>query len=376
MYWPSRERRSSLLQLVFPALSILITTSTVLLAAALPSRVEGPRPLCGSTYAPPFANQGDAAPRVCSLARPRNYTPKHRGIGFEILDLESDACFVSDDSYRLLDEIVEGVSKRVPLAQPSDERTKVEQVYAVSRATGDVLAEKGFGLYIPTETLGDALVARNAPGEAPRHIFDCDTGSMILLTVAESLSLAASLVEITLPSGSGHNYVRWHISDTTSIDWDTNGRAPCTTPSNLPSFQGKSLTRDQTISYVLAVRAQTWERKRSFVQAIADYRDAIRLFPDRPGAFNNFAWLIATKEFEGRSSHKAEGLRAANEAVALQRTPNHLDTLACVSAFLGDFNAALNYESEALRGEPSNEVFKRRLEQFQGQSPKDCTGAD
>jgi hypothetical protein len=360
---------------------ILAMTSTALFAAPSPLREKLAPATCGSMYAPPFADRNDAGRRTCGAPGPRNYTSKHRGIGFDILNLESEACFVPDASYRLLDDIVDTVVKRLskanPPANPPQDSgdARVGQVLKVSQITGDVLAEKGFGLYIPTHTLGDALEPRNAAGEEPRHIIDCDASSFILLTVADSLSLPASLVEITLPGGSGHNYVRWQVSPDTAVDWDTNGRAQCTTPTNIPSFQGKSMSRDQTLSYALTLRVPLWKSKGLFDRAVGDYREAIRLFPEHPYAYNNFAWLVATKDFQGRAGYKNEAVAAASKAVAINRTPDYLDTLACAYAFTGDFAQAAAMENEALAGEPSNKEFSERLKQFQASSPKDCTGA-
>ena len=314
---------------------------------------------------------------VRGVASPRNYTPKHQGIGFEALNLESEACFVPDSSFELLDAIVSEVIRRLPSTNTSaTPDTHADRVLAISKTTGDVLAEKGFGLYIPTDTLGDALTKRNKPGEPPRHIFDCDTGALILLTVADSMSVAASMVEITLSSGNGHNYVRWPIDTGVAIDWDTNGRGACATPKNLPAPQGESMSRDQTMAYLLTVRAQVFERGKSFARASEDYRKGIKLFPERAGGYNNFAWMIATKEFQERSAMKQEGLEAAEHAVSINRTPNYLDTLACSYAFAGDFVKAAKYEDEASKKEPGNKVFQSRFEQFNASSPKDCTGAE
>jgi tetratricopeptide (TPR) repeat protein len=307
----------------------------------------------------------------------RSYTPRHQGIGFRILDLESDACFVPDEAYRLLDQIIDEVKARVPKNSRAHDKDSIrERILAIGQATSTVLTDKGFGLLIPTETLGDTLISRNGSGESPRHIFDCDTASMIFLTVAEALSTPASLVEITLPAGDQHNYVRWQIDRNTEIDWDPNGRSQCATPANTIGYQGKSLSRDQTMSYVLTLRAELWARQNAFDRAIKDYREAMRLFPERPGAYTGFAWLVATKDFPERAKYRQAALAAAERAVALRRNADYLDTLACAYAFAGNFLRAASYEREAREGMPSNSQYKRRLEQFEASKPADCTGAE
>jgi hypothetical protein len=63
------------------------------------------------------------------------------------------------------------------------------------------MLDKALALYIDAETLSDALFDRNAAGESPRRIFDCDTGSLISLT-------PVALVEIPLlRSKNHHNFV-------------------------------------------------------------------------------------------------------------------------------------------------------------------------
>src|SRR5215208_311631 len=114
---------------------------------------------CGDVYAPPFANPLDAGRRSCPPAEARAYTPRHRGIGFDILDLESEACFVPDESYRLLDDVIDEVASRLS-AHRGPARAQSAVALDIATVTGEVMAARGFGLYVPTETLGDALARR------------------------------------------------------------------------------------------------------------------------------------------------------------------------------------------------------------------------
>ena len=332
---------------------------------------------CGSMYAPPLAEPEDGKKqRVCEPGTKRTYAPKHKGIGFEALDLESKVCFVPDEAYRVLDTIIETVKTRAGTPpDPGEKDKQVTYALAVSRITGEVLAEMGFGLFIPTETLGDALVPRSEPAEMPRHTVDCDTGSLILLTIAETLRLPASLVEITLQGGSGHNFVRWQIDPMSFVDWDTNGRAQCIAPANSPSYQGKAMTHDQVISYLTSIRAQLWNGKGEQSKSLADYRVAISLFPEHPMGYNNFAWVVATKQFAERDTAKHEALGYADTLIKIDRVPNFLDTAACMYALAGDFSKAVTYEKEAIAGSPQSEDFLERLNWFQATPPRDCTGA-
>lgn len=331
-------------------------------------------PECGQMYAPPYGASADARPRPCVKPQTRVYRPKYAGVGYEALDLESEACFVPDSAYQLLDRIIDEVRSRVAAeglnTQSTDRRRMMERISAL---TGDVLADFGFGLYIPTETLGDALMQRQASGD-PRYLVDCDTSSLILLTVAKSYGLPAFLVDITLPSGSGHNYVRWELSRDNFFDWDTNGRAECTTPAGLPLYEGRSMTPNQTRAYLLFVRALSWKKRERYDQAVADYKQATALDPAQPDPWNNVAWMIATREFPGRHNEKRFALTAATRAVAIRPSANQLDTLACAHALNKDFSQARTVQGRAIAADPDNAEFRDRLTMFQGPSPRDCTG--
>jgi tetratricopeptide (TPR) repeat protein len=336
---------------------------------------EGDLPFCGTQYAPPFGDRSDATERPCAGGA-HVYAARHRGLGYQVLDLESEACFVPDAAYRLLDEIVDEALARARQTAPASVETAQNKALRISAIVGDVLQQKGFGLYIPTATLADALVNRAALGQPPRYIFDCDTGAIILLTVAENLGMPAALVEITLPSGSGHNYVRWQTGADTVLDWDTNGRGPCRTPSNLPPFEGRAMARDETLSYVITLRAGVWKRRGDLERAAQDFERAIQMAPLRPLAMNNFAWMVATKAFPSRERYRQEALGDATKAVELQRIPNYLDTLACAQAYAGAFKAAATTERAALTAQPGEAGFAARLSGFTASPPRDCTGAE
>ncbi|MGJ4997709.1 hypothetical protein ACQR0Z_25010 [Bradyrhizobium sp. HKCCYLS3077] len=366
------------------ALAVLSMSQTQNVSAAEGEIARSQIPVCGTMYAPPF---GSPAPRrACETPIPRTYKPTHRGLGYDILDLESEACFVPDSSYRLLDEILDRVTARLTEPQQSGIGIADEaRVIAISELTGDVLAELGFGLYIPTETLGDALVSRSASGMPPRYIFDCDTGSLILLTVAEYLRMPASLVEITLNSGSLHNYVRWPLSDGRSLDWDTNGRGLCVSPKDQPTFQAQSMSRSATMGYAATMRAPLWKKQKQYIRALSEYRQDMRDRPGHPSPFNNLAWLIVTTDFSERESLRAEALQAATQAVSLQRQAgaaavtrenlaNYLDTLACAYAYAGDYKNAIASEMEAV-SLSANVEFRQRQAMFANSPPNDCTGA-
>jgi hypothetical protein len=363
---------------------LLVTLLAGLVGGEVRAQASSTRRLaeCGTVYSGPRADDADAGRRPCPAPQSRKYAPRHRGIGFEVLDAESEVCFVTDESYRLLDEIIDEVGRRMaarPTSLGNGRTTALRPDKAtlldLSRITGEVLAARGFGLYVPTETLSDALIYRNKANEAHRHVVDCDTSSLILLTVAESLGLPGSLVEMTLSSGAGHNFVRWTALDGEVLDWDTNGRQQCTGPTkNLP-YQGHAMTRDEVMGYVIRLRTALWKNRSEFQRAASDYRKSMALWPGHPLSFNNFAWMVATRQFPERAALMGEAVKAADRAIVLDRRPDYLDTAGCVYAAAGDFAGAASFEAEALAGDPENQEYRDRLDGFRAARPRDCLGA-
>lgn len=328
---------------------------------------RGPRE-CGSFIAAPFAPHAPA--NLCPPAGSRSYTPRHHGLAYDVLESESEACFVPDEAFQLLDSIVDDVSASAGSGFVGSVEEKLARAQIVSKLVGDTLRAHHFALFIDTVTLSDAM-ATNNDGTDSFHTFDCDTSSLIYLTVAENLGLPLSMVEITLPSDFGHNYVRWHIDKNTFLDWDTNGRDRCTTPVDAPSFQGKSMTRTEILGYARALRAELWQRRKKFTAALSDLRTATTMYPNSGLAHNNFGWLVATHDFDGRNSVKAEALVHAERAVKLARNANRLDTLACVNALNGNFAAAIKLTNEAIA---KGAALGGRLERYKKR--QDCTGLD
>jgi len=331
-------------------------------------------PDCGTLPTPLVAvGPGTTMERACTAPAKRSYVPKYHGLGYEVLTMESEACFVPDASFQLLDSIVDQARASMngnPPGQVSwdtEARTKLT-------AVGDVLAKNGFGVFIPTETLGDALANRSL-ADGLTHMMDCDTSSLIYLTVAEEVSMPLNLVEITLPSGAGHNYVRWTSQPQATLDWDTNGRAQCRTPAGLSSWQGRSMSKPEVLGYAFALRALVWERVKDYKHALADYRSAIAGYPAAPGSYNNLAWLVAAKADFTDPALLQEGLTAAQHAVSVERSANYLDTLACMRARLGNFPQAIIDEQEAVSRNPYSTEFKSRLDGFKRAPAQNCLGA-
>jgi tetratricopeptide (TPR) repeat protein len=327
-------------------------------------------PLCGSGDSGPHAPRSDGGSRSCDPHGQRHYVPRHKGIGFEILDSESQACFVPDQEYRLLDDLIDSVLNRVKYDGTT---TSLGQARTISKAISDALLENRFALFIDTETVSDALVDRNATGERPRRIFDCDTGSLIFLTVAENLGAPVAMVEMPLPySKNHHNFVRWLQGDSTLFEWDMNLRSQCRVPPGLTGFEGKSMTRGEAVGYALSLRPNLWTRQKQYDRALTDFHTSMILY-EGSDVYNNLAWLIATREVSQREMLKDEALTAARHAFDIWPSANYKDTLACVYALRGDFVSAIKKESEAV-DETGDSEYQAHLNLFNMNPPKDCTG--
>jgi tetratricopeptide (TPR) repeat protein len=236
------------------------------------------------------------------------------------------------------------------------------------------MREMGFALFIDTETLGDALVDRNQVGEPPRRIFDCDTGSLIFLTIAENLGAPVAMVEMPLPGSKfHHNFVRWLLGNAALLEWDMNLQSQCTTPPGLTGFEGKSMSREEEIGYALSLRPNLWERLAEYDRAITDLHTSMILYSGSD-VFNNLAWLIATRPVSNRNLLEDEALTAAQHALALWPSANYRDTLACVYAMRRDYAAAISSEDKAVNEDPYDGAYRRHLGLFQGNMPRDCIG--
>ena len=51
-----------------------------------------------------------------------------------------------------------------------------------------------------------------------------------------------------------------------------NGQAECLTPTDLPNYEGRSMSREETFGYALGLRASIWEMLEKYDSAISDYR--------------------------------------------------------------------------------------------------------
>jgi hypothetical protein len=309
-------------------------------------------------------------PRSCKPITSRKYVPLYNTIAHQILVLEDQACGVPDESFQLLDNLITEAKRTMQYSPSVDAAMRRQEAERISHGIANLLRSRGFRLHVPVDTLGDALFPNRSIPQV-EYLFDCDTSSFLYMAIAEQLGASLALVEMTLPSGAGHNVVRWNIGSGEYLHWDTNGQTECVIPSGQPPYQGVGMSTQQVFGYVYSLRALAWKRRGIFARALEDNRAAITRWPTSPMGRNNLAWLIVTKKELQTPELKQEALAQALEAVRIHRMTNYLGTLACAHAAVKNFEEAKRLAAEAT-AMPDGDILDGAIERFARGA--DCTG--
>ena len=121
---------------------------------------------------------------------------------------------------------------------------------------------------------------------------------------------------------------------------------------------------DPTAQTAYEIRASVYARARDYGNAIADFQKALELDSKDASALNDLAWLRATCP-EARFRN---GGRAVTEAMAAckisdWKNASDIDTLAAAYAEARDFNSAVLYQDQAIRGANVSNERLREMEQ-------------
>ena len=122
--------------------------------------------------------------------------------------------------------------------------------------------------------------------------------------------------------------------------------------------------------------ALTLEKLGRVSEAVAEYRETLRLDPDSPSVQRRLAWVLATDP-DPSVRNGPEAVRWAELAVAAKdfRNAQTVDVLACAYAEAGRFEDAIRTEEEAVAlslasgGPEATERPKRALESFRAGRP-------
>lgn len=121
-------------------------------------------------------------------------------------------------------------------------------------------------------------------------------------------------------------------------------------------------------------RGVVYENLGAFAKAVADYSEAARMDPQDFTSRNSLAWILATAPQDELRKGR-EALEAAQEAVKLQDSPSHRDTLAAAYAETGEFSNAVEEQTLAidmlrdLGAKDAIKDFERRLSLYQNGRP-------
>src|SRR5262249_43950911 len=127
-------------------------------------------------------------------------------------------------------------------------------------------------------------------------------------------------------------------------------------------------------------RAQCWQARHHYAEALADYDRALHLMPEDAAALNGRAWIWATCPEHARRA----GTRAVTEATRAcsftdWKDPSIMGPLAAASAEAGNFAAAVKWQTRALdllpRDDPDRETYHQRLALYQERKPFHETAA-
>jgi len=183
--------------------------------------------------------------------------------------------------------------------------------------------------------------------DKPMYFVDCDMGSQLFLAVGERLAWDIRLVEVPR-----HNFVRWHLSEATRVNWDWVSweseddtsyrfRIPSQDDPRLRSLYLRSLESREARAYYLGLIGSE-----ALLPADGErlLKEALEVLPNHPLTLNNLAWLYATTpEF----SRQHSGLAVSYSLAALSTRPydgNYADTVAC--AFAADYQTSLAEKME------------------------------
>ena len=107
-----------------------------------------------------------------------------------------------------------------------------------------------------------------------------------------------------------------------------------------------------------------YQQMGKYPEAIHAYERVIELDPDQAVSLNNLAWLLVTAP-DRELRDKSRALVLARRAVALERSPVFLDTLAEACYVNGRIQEAIELAKEAIaRATEDRGYYQKQLEKF------------
>jgi len=328
-------------------------------------------------------------PRLPKLERKQlEYQIERASIGQRILQEDDRADPVPELVFQRLDSIVEEVVNKVKVGTVNT----IDQARTVLQSIEQVVTSTNFVCSIPyylVHSFSEGLFPRDLDSQlvyAPEndlrrsHILanededfshvDCDLSSLLYLCIGEALQIPLHMVEVPQ-----HNFIRWRLSDTLHLNWDTNYGFNKFTDSGYAARYGvdpeqivngtylADLSVVNVEGYFSFVRGITFQRAQNYTDAITEYKSAVNKYPQSPSSRNNIAWLFVSIREVQQIVTSDEALQLAQQACDIDRNHSYLDTMACVYAERGDFASAIQFETEAYALSPSS-GYQEMIEAF------------
>ena len=316
-----------------------------------------------------------------------SFIGRHKTIGNRVLAFESKADKRAYIAVGVLDMLLEEASNDRAISAAT--RRRHSDVTRFFTAVHNLLTRHRF-LYPPcrlVETLTDSLTPKSIPREdlerarrknARRSasfddangvwfFSDCDTTSLIYMSIGEHVGVSLSLIEVPR-----HNFLRYCYSDGSYVNWDPNAGRTASDREYVLSYGVSSsdvvnkrylqpLSEQEIAGYLLMLRGNQFEEAEMWCQAEDDFRESIALYPQSAVARNALAWMYVTSPaFD--DSYVSAALQHAEAAVSCDpENSDYLDTLAWAYAWNGEFDRAAATEGLAAQHATSSEWRQRYL---------------
>ena len=304
------------------------------------------------------------------------FRAKYNTVAHAFLNNEAAASTVTQEMYDFIDALIDEAKARIP-TKPS---YTLEEAKGALTTIDEILTRKNVAY--PADSAGMGLVHQLSDGLRGRVMNSAEINALATTVTTDAAptksatmlrSLSSSMIAIPLRFSIWRSekfldcrYFSPKFPATTSLqfddgtlvfDWETMD-AVIAPPGhyqrlwNIPDalVQNRvylsALNRQDVIGYHASITAEIWAKKQSDLRTFDDDMRAAAMYSRGPRVWNQLAWHRLTASDrnlrDGRSA-----LESATKAVSISRTPNLLDTLACAYAELGNFDNAIQVETEA-----------------------------